>query len=358
MPDGSIRYSQKGQTIFSLISKKQAELPPRRTVPKTPVERAAYQKEVRSKLRRLLRYQKSNQPLNVRQTVVTPRKGYKIEKIQFLSEPGIYVPAWVFIPEGKTGVLPTILYVGDEGVGSEGMEFGPEDSGLARGLLDTLVRAGNLVVAIDVRGIGETRPSHGPTHPECGEFQLFDLETALAYMAWYMDQSLLGMRVQDVVRSVDYIMSRDDTDKKNLRVIGKGMGGLWSLYAAALDSRIRSLISVRSLLSYGSLTQVDRYVHGADIFAPDILLQLDLPQVAAVIAGRPLALIRPTDAMKKPVGKVPAQEAYSWTQAAYDAAGLRTSFRIETEEENLETPEHYLKLIRQFDTLSRNSSGD
>ncbi len=241
-PDGSIRYSHKGETVFTLMLKKQVSLPPAGN---------GSQEETRAEIRRLLHYQKSDQPLDVRHVATTPREGYWIDKMQFLSEPGIYIPAWVYVPNGATGVLPTILYVNDSGIEEDGMEFqGEEGSGQTHSVLDTLVRKGNLVVAVEVRGIGETRPPH-PASDSCSEFaQLFNLETAMAYMAWYIDQSLLGMRVQDVVRSVDYVASRQDADGKNLHVIGKGMGGLWCLYAAALDPRIRSLISVQSLLSY------------------------------------------------------------------------------------------------------------
>ena len=41
----------------------------------------------------------SHSPLEVQQLAPTPRKGYRIEKVEFISEPGIYVPVWVFIPE-------------------------------------------------------------------------------------------------------------------------------------------------------------------------------------------------------------------------------------------------------------------
>ena len=359
--DGSIRYSQTGQTIFSLILNKQADLPPVRSVPKTSTERGAYQEEIRASISSLLRYQKSEQPLNVRHTGTTPREGYRIEKIQFLSEPGIYIPAWVYVPDNKTGVLPAILYVNDGGMESDGMEFeGEEGSGLARGILDTLVLAGNLVVAVDVRGIGETRPLHQDVVSRASSVfagdpqfnQLSDVETAMAYMAWYMDQSLLGMRVQDVVRSVDYVMSRHDADGDHLHVIGKGMGALWCLYATALDPRIRSLISVRSLVSYRCLTQVDRYVYGADVFVPDVLLHFDLPQVAAAIVGRPLALVLPTDAMKNTMEMSLAQETYKWTQATYKAADLQNLFKIECQGEDLESAKHYLSLIGSFAAAS------
>jgi cephalosporin-C deacetylase-like acetyl esterase len=351
-PNGPIRYSGKGETIFTIISKKQAELPPDRPIPKNAEERAAYREKVRTEIRSLLRYRNVDQPLNVRHTVTTPREGYRIEKIQFLSEPGIYIPVWVFLPNGRTGVLPTVLYVGDEGMETVGMEDeGEEASGLTHGLLDTLVRAGNLVVAVDVRGIGETRPLH-PASDSCNEFgQLFDLETAMAYTAWSMDRSLLGMRVQDVVRSVDYVTGRSDTDSTHLHVIGKGMGGLWCLYAAALDSRIRSLICVQSLLSYRSLTQVDRYLYGANVFVPDVLLHLDLPHVAATVGDRPFTLIQPQDAMKKMVGVEAAERTYRWTRSVYDASGHGEWFRIESQCEGLDTPEHYLKLIRAADAV-------
>lgn len=349
-PDGSIRYSQKGQTIFSLILKKQAKLPPERPIPQTVAKLTAEASEIRSKLRQLLRYKKSKQSLNPRQVVVTPRKGYRIEKIQFLSEPGIYIPVWVFVPERKTRDSAVILYVSDEGIETDGMEFeGAEESGLNPGVLDTLARKGNLVIAVDVRGIGETRPLHSSRSSSSGEFrQLFDVETALSYMAWFMDQSLLGMRVQDVLRSVDYAMTRQEAGGKPLHVIGRGMGGLWCLYAALLDARIRSLICVRSFLSYRSLAEVDRYVYGAGVFIPDVLLQLDLPQVAGAMAARPLALVLPTDAMKNVVEVGVARETYRWALGAYESAGSGNLFRIESKGAGLETPEHYLDLIRAF----------
>ena len=79
---------------------------------------------------------------------------------------------------------------------------------------------------------------------------LFDVDTAMAYMAWFMDESLFGMRVQDVVRSVDYLLSRPDVAKDDWKLTGKGAGALWVLYAAALDPRIQDCTCERGLISY------------------------------------------------------------------------------------------------------------
>jgi cephalosporin-C deacetylase-like acetyl esterase len=350
-PDGSLRYSNKGMGVFSVIAETGAALPPRRTSPKSKGELAGYQSQIREQLQSLLRLAKTttdNQPLGVRSVVVTPREGYHIEKIEILSEPGIYVPVWVFVPENKSGILPTILYLNDVGMEVGGMEFaGSEASGLEPGPLDELARRGYLVIAADVRGIGETSASRRMMRSlACGEFgQLFNTDTEMAYGAWWINESLLGMRVWDVLRCVDYVMQRKGADHQHLNVIGKGQAGLWCLYAAALDSRIRNLICVDSLLSYRALTQVDRYLYGADIFVPDILLYLDLPQVAAAVSPRPLTLIEPRNPMKERVSAPAAHAEYRWTGDIYDRTGAGGKFRIECNQAVGITGDRYIRLL-------------
>ncbi len=348
-PNGSLLYSQKGTTIFSIIANKAAELPLRGEQPNRDADLAARGRQAREQVQRLLRYQRQEQPLDARHAATTPREGYRIEKIEFLSEPGIYIPAWVFIPDGNKGLWPTILYCNDEGVQSDGMEYeGGESSGLAHGILDQLVRNGHLVIAADVRGIGVTRAS-GASSLSDGEFgQLFDMDTGVAYAAWSMDLSLLGMRVQDVVRCVDYTMQREGVDTRRLHVIGKGQASLWCLYAAVLDERIPNLICTGGLLSYRSLAQADRSLYGGDIFVPEILQHFDLPDLAAILAPRPLVLIEPKDAMKKTVDARLANEAYRGTRAAYLAAGAGEKFRIEDEGAHPSIAEHYLVLMRNM----------
>ena len=318
-PNGSVRYSQQGETIFSLVLKKQATLPPARKLPTTHVELASFRLEISTEIKKLLRYWKSDQPLEVRHRVTTPRKGYQIEKVEFLSEPGIYIPTWVFLPEQRAEDATAILYVHEAGKEVEGMEFS---------VLEKLARKGIVVAAVDVRGIGETKPLH-QNEESSGEFRnLDDAETAMSYWAWEIDQSLFGMRVEDVIRSVDYLLSRPDVDQAGVRLIGVGMGALWALYAAALDTRVLSVVLERGLLCYRGLTSVDRYLYGADIFVPDVLNHFDLPHVAAAVADRPLALVSPVDAMKSPVDTGVARKAYEWTIAAYRSAGAESRFQL------------------------------
>jgi cephalosporin-C deacetylase-like acetyl esterase len=306
-PNGSLRYSQQGDSIFSIILKKQATLPPSARV-------------TTSEVKELLHYRKYDGSLDPRVKVTTPRKGYSIEKLEFLSEPGIAIPTWVFIPEPRRQTYPAVLFVNEAGKQADGMEFG---------LYERLARSGNLVVSVDVRGIGETRPAHESSSSRLNEFShLFDVETAMAYMAWFMDESLFGMRVQDVVRSVDYLLSRSDVAKDNWKVTGKGAGALWALYAAILDPRIQDCTCERALISYASLARADRYLHNASVFVRDVLQHFDLPQLAAAMAPRRLSLVSPVDAMKSRVDAAAARNIYKDAIDAYRSAGADGRFTI------------------------------
>ena len=311
--NGSLRFSHQGESIHTLLLRKQSEFPP-----------AIGRREVPAAIQDLLRIRRAREPLAVKQVAITPRKGYRVEKIEFVSEPGIYIPVWVFLPERPLSTRrKTFLFVTESGKEADGMELG---------LYERMALEGNVVLSADVRGIGETEPPHMAVTFGPPQFrQLFGAENAMSLMAWYMDESLFGMRVYDVIRCVDYALSRSDVDAKSLEVVGQGEGALWAMYAAAIDPRIVSVVAERGLISYRSLAQVDRYTHNAGIFIRGVLKHFDLPQVAAAIAPRQLTLKSPVDPMKRVVPSAAANEAYQFTAQAYKEAGAANSFRISYE---------------------------
>jgi hypothetical protein len=152
------------------------------------------------------------------------------------------------------------------------------------------------------------------------------------------------MRVHDLMRSVDYALSRTDADRSGVDVIGKGAGALWVLFAAALDGRIRAIIAERGLVSYACLTRVDLYLHSAGVFVRDVLTSFDLPHVAAAVSDRPLALLSPINPMKE-VDISMAQEAYEFTRQAYARAGAAGRFALVKPEGESNTADQYLRLL-------------
>ena len=97
------------------------------------------------------------------------------------------------------------------------------------GLSKGLSHQGQVVVAVDVRGIGLTRTGH-PAEEEPGRYhQVDDAEEVLTYWAWHADECLFGMRVRDVLRSVDYALTRD-------RRGPAGCDGGWARHGRALGA--------------------------------------------------------------------------------------------------------------------------
>lgn len=342
-PNGSIRHSRRGHTIFSLILDKQAKLPPSKQLPADLSDLESYRSKLTEEIRGLIHYKAdSDYPLTVRHRMTTPRKGYRVEKQEFLSEHGIYIPVWAFIPDRARAPYTATIFTNGRAIQNDGMEFG---------LLERLAQDGHMVVAVDVRGVGETAPDHGRRTRATNEFShLFDIDTAMQYMCWFMDDSLLGMRVRDIVRSIDYVLARDDVEKSGVRLIASGRGALWCLFAAALDTRVRGLLADRALISYKSLMEVDRYVHGADVFIPDVLNHFDLPHVAGAVADRYVAILDPVDPMGKPADIARSRRVYAWTREVYQAVGADDRFEVMARQPGSDPADAYLTFLNRWES--------
>ena len=103
------------------------------------------------------------------------------------------------------------------------------------------------------------------------------------------------MRAYDVLRAVDYLETRQEVQRGSVTAVGCGSGGLLVLYAAALDDRIRSAAVTGTLLSYASVVESDIFTHQMSDFVQDGLQEFDLPDLAGLVAPRPLLLLNPVD---------------------------------------------------------------
>src|SRR5206468_10437777 len=111
-----------------------------------------------------------------------------------------------------------------------------------------LVKLGFYDNAVDAFAGGEryTEPGRGADH-----------DALYGSTLWPAGQTLLGMQVYDNRRAVDYIRSRPEVDGDRLGITGASGGGNQSMYAGALDDRIRAVVPVCSVGTYQS------YLHAA-----------------------------------------------------------------------------------------------
>ena len=227
-------------------------------------------------------------------------ENYSLEKLTYTSEPGIVVPALAFIPKTEAP-FPAILYVHEAGKSAD------------LGAIEELVNDGVLVLAIDPRGMGETRAKY---------------LDSLCHGAFMLGRTVFGMQLLDVIKAIDYLQARSDVDKLQLSCVGCGIGGLLAMHAAAIDERITSVISNGALITYKSLIVDAVYSHGVEVFIPHVLKDYDLPDIAALIAPRPLKLLGLIDHKKETVEPEVVAQEYNWTTEVYELFNNAEKFSI------------------------------
>jgi len=171
-------------------------------------------------------------------------------------------------------------------------------------LLAALHKAGYATVVIDPRGVGSLRPKlevKGKTYTD----PLAGVEENIAYNAFLTGQSLLGMRVSDVLAALAELTAQ--AKPRRIVLCGQRDAALVALFAAAVAPTVTHLALEDAALSYLPLFAAA----GTAINAASILPRLlrdhgDLPAVLASLAPRPVlaaACASPAD------GKLPGVRA-------------------------------------------------
>jgi cephalosporin-C deacetylase-like acetyl esterase len=123
-----------------------------------------------------------------------------------------------------------------------------------------------------------------------------DLKERFAWTNLVLGTPLIGQRVWDTLRAMDYLRTRSDVNASQIRILGSGPAGLAALMAAALDESVQSVLIQRTLATYFSVVDSEDYSLALDWFVPRILQHFDIPDIAAAIYPRPVWVINALDA--------------------------------------------------------------
>lgn len=204
-----------------------------------------------------------------------------IENLHFQSLPGLYVTGNFYRPAQTKEPLPTILYVcGHASVKPDGISLGNKTAYHHHGLW--FARNGYNCLTIDTIQLGEIEGIHHGTY---------------RYGMWWWNSrgyTPAGVEAWNCIRALDYLETRPEVDATRFGITGRSGGGAYSWWTAALDTRIAAAVPVAGITSLRNHV-VDGCVEGhCDCMYMVNTYRWDFPQVAALIAPRPL-LISNTD---------------------------------------------------------------
>ena len=202
---------------------------------------------------------------------------FTVEKLHFQSRPGLYVTGNLYVPKKREGKLPAILYVcGHGNIKKDGISYGSKSHYQHHGAW--FARNGYVCLVIDTLQLGEIEGIHHGTYRY--------------NMWWWLNRGYTpaGVEAWNCVRALDYLQSRPEVDPERLGVTGRSGGGAYSWWIAAIDERIKCAVPVAGITDLQNHV-VDGCVEGhCDCMYMVNTYRWDYPQVAALVAPRPLLI--------------------------------------------------------------------
>jgi dienelactone hydrolase len=252
-------------------------------------ERSAslWQKRARSKLTELLGGFPSHRV--ALQARVLERKtfgGYTREKIVFQSRDNLSLFGYLLLPEKRSGLVPAVICLPGHGRGCDDIvgidEQGQQretKSGYAKDFALQVIEQGYAAFAIEQLAFGcrrdEAAWKRGAGASSC---------QPSAGAALLFGQTMIGWRVWDVMRSIDYLQSRSDIDASRIGTLGISGGGTVSLFSAALDERIKTAVVSGYFNTFRE--SIVSLSHCIDNYVPGILSYFEMYDLAGLVAPR------------------------------------------------------------------------
>ena len=329
---GQVLTSIGGRSVVQLNRDRAEKLTPASPFRSAGDTMGPAQQEIYDGLVKLLALPQQRQPLQSRVRSSNPRKSVVIEEIQFESQPGIRIPGWFLTPLPGSRARSTVLYLTEGDQGDKVVE--------EPGSMDGLLAAGHAVYAISLRGLGITTPrlpNRGPRFYDSG----FRMDENYTWTSLILGSPVIGQRVWDALRAIDYLASRPDVDPSQIRLLGAGSAGLVALMAGFLDKRPRSVLLDQTLVTYASIIQSADYSLNLSWFVPGILRSFDLPDIAAGLSPRPCWILNGTGPSGQVLPETSVREQYR--RRLDESASAHVRFIVSPEHE---AQDRYLEWLK------------
>ena len=140
----------------------------------------------------------------------------------------------------------------------------------------------------------------------------------LASHAFMFGETLIGNRVFDVDRAIDFIYSRNDLCKDKIGIVGNSGGGTTAIYSGAILERLTHVMPSSCFSTYkDSILAVP---HCQCNYFSGMLHWGEMGDLAGLCAPKYLVIVNGKDDAIFPIG--PAKSEFQRTQFIYQSAGV------------------------------------
>ena len=260
-----------------------------------------------------------------RRLEVVDKGDYLREKILLRTGPDSLMPVYVLLPKDAPRPLPVVLAFHGHGYGVKDIvglwEDGGEretPDGYHKDFGVSLCRAGLAVAAPEISCFGERQTdfsylSATPEQTPPGTC------THSAMLAFHLGISVVGLRVHDGMRLVDYLGTRRDIDSDRIGTMGISGGGMHTFFSTCLDERIRACVVSGYYSTFKD--SVLAMSHCACNFVPGLSEFGEMYDLVGLVAPRPMLVEAADHDPIFPIRAVRASVAKART--VYAACGAR-----------------------------------
>ena len=281
----------------------------------------AWQRRARKRLAECVGFlDQRKAPLRPRTVGTVDRGDYVRKKVVLRTAVGSDMPVYVLIPKRAAGPLPCVLAFHGHGYGVKDIvglwEDGTErltPQGYHDDFACRLAKRGFLVLAPEIGCFGERQTDYSHLPPDDAPTTCHNAAT----YAMMLGGSVIGLRVWDGMRAVDYLQTLKQADTSRLGVMGISGGGSHAFFSTALDERIKACVISGYFCDWRqSILAVH---HCTCNFAPGLMRLGELSDLAGLIAPRPCLVENGTHDNIFPIADV--KRTVRAARKAWDAFG-------------------------------------
>jgi hypothetical protein len=168
------------------------------------------------------------------------------------------------------------------------------------GPIESLAKQGQIVLAAELRGIGETETGHDKSDYGRGRFGRDVQGIFLAYLIgrWYVE-----MRTEDVASWTRFLAGyrKSGDQPRELHLVAVGEAAVPALHAAALAPEQFASVRLRNMIrSWSEVVSVPENLNQAANVVHGGLQHYDLPDLVALAGADKVAIEDPVDVLDRP----------------------------------------------------------